>query len=86
MVAQLPDLIIRLNVSLDVAFARKPDHKYESLKRKITTLQSLNYQGAPIVEIDADEPLEKVLAKTKDAIAAMLNSKYGMNIPTPGPQ
>ena len=82
MVAQLPDLLIRLNVSLDVAFARKPDHKYESLKRKITLLPSLNYQGAPMVEINADEPLEEVLAKTKDAVAQMLNSKYGMSIPT----
>ena len=82
MVTQLPDLMLRLNVSLDVAFARKPDHRYESLKRKITNLSLLNYQGAPIVEIDADAPLEEVLTKAKDAIAQMLNSKYGMSIPT----
>lgn len=82
MVAHLPDLVIRLNVSLDVALTRKPDHVAESLARKIADLSHLTLQGAPIVDIDADAPLATVLANAKAAIAQMLDAKYGIKVPT----
>jgi thymidylate kinase len=83
MVAHLPDLVIRLNVSLEVAHARKPDHRRESLARKIGDLARLTYQGATIVELDAEEPLETVQAKAKAVIAELLLSKYGIRVQTP---
>lgn len=82
MVAHRPDLAIRLNVSLDVALARKPDHLTATLAPKIADLSHLTFQGAPIVDIDAAEPLETVLAKAKDAIAQLLQAKYGISVPT----
>ena len=83
MVAQRPDLVIRLNVSLDVAHARKPDHPSATLARKIADMARLTFQGAPIRELDADEPLDMVQAKAKAAIAELLSAEYGLDIPPP---
>ena len=83
MVAHLPDLVLRLNVSLEVAQARKPDHRPASLARKIGDLSRLTFQGAPIVEVDADQPLETVEAQAKAAVAALLEARYGVTIPAP---
>lgn len=76
MVAHHPDLILRLNVSLDVAIARKPDHDPDSLALKVADLSHLHFQGAPIVEIDADAPFEDVLANAKSAITNLLKNTY----------
>jgi len=81
MAAYRPDLLIRLNVGLEVAQARKPDHRPASLARKIADLSHLTFQGAPMVELDAEEPLETVLAKAKAAIAEVLRSRYGLLVP-----
>ncbi|WP_260927577.1 nucleoside triphosphate hydrolase [Novosphingobium sp. 9] len=72
MVANRPDLVIRLNVSLEVALARKPDHRPSSLARKVADVPRLTFEGAPIVDISADQPLEQVLAQAKAAITAKL--------------
>ena len=81
MVAHPPDLVIRLNVSLDVARARKPDHRPAALARKIDDLARLRFAGAPVVEIDADQPLETVLSNAKSAIAALLHRRLGLVVP-----
>lgn len=81
LVAHLPDLVLRLNVSLDVAIARKPDHSAEGLARKIVDMSHLTLQGAKIVDIDADAPLANVLTDAKQAIAEMLDAKYGIKVP-----
>lgn len=83
MVAHRPDLVLRLNVSLDVAQARKPDHRPASLARKIADLSRLTYQGAPIVELDADEPLAVVEAKAKAAVSAFLQTEYDARVQAP---
>ena len=85
MAAHLPDLVIRLNVSLEVAAARKPDHRTASLARKIGDLSRLGFQGAPIVDLDADAPLKDVEANAKAAIADLLKSKYGVTVPVQPP-
>lgn len=72
MVAQAPDLVLRLNVSLEVAAARKPDHRFTSLARKVADVPRLQFGSAPIVELDAEEPLEQVIARAHAAIGAML--------------
>jgi thymidylate kinase len=79
--ACLPDLVIRLNVSLKVAQARKPDHRPSSLARKIEDLSRLTFQGAPILELNADAPLETVVAEAKAAIVKLLEARYGPMIP-----
>ena len=68
----VPDLVIRLNVDLATAAARKPDHRYSSLKAKIEAVPRLSFNGAPIVDIDATLPLAEVLAQAKAAVAATL--------------
>lgn len=79
--AHLPDLVIRLNVSLDVAQARKPDHRRSALARKIDDLAHLTFQGAPIAEVNADAPLEAVAANAKAAITQMLETQFGLIVP-----
>lgn len=74
MVAHRPDLVLRLNVPLDVAIARKPDHRVSSLQRKIADVPKLTFEGAPIVELDARQPLEQVLAQARAAIAERLDA------------
>lgn len=72
MTSYQPDVVIRLNVDLETAFARKPDHKKELLRRKIETTPKLTFNGAKIVEIDASQPLEQVLSKVKVAVISIL--------------
>lgn len=67
-----PDLVIRLNVDLETAFARKPDHKPEALRRKIAATPQFRFGGAPIVEIDSNRPLAEVLAAAETAVVRTL--------------
>lgn len=67
-----PDLVLRLNVDLATALARKPDHRPASLKTKIEDVSRLTFNGAPIVELDATLPLDEVVARAKTAIAPLL--------------
>lgn len=72
MASYVPDLVIRLNVDLETAYARKPDHKYESLKAKVAVTPQLKFNGARIVDIDATQPYAEELALAKKAVAAVL--------------
>jgi thymidylate kinase len=67
-----PDLVLRLNVDLDTACARKPDHRREALRRKIAVTPHLAYNGAPIVDIDTNQPLAAVLVEAEAAVAKMM--------------
>lgn len=68
-----PDLVIRLNVDLVTALARKPDHRPSSLKTKVEDVPRLTFAGAPIVDIDATLPLDVVVVQAKAAIAEVLD-------------
>ena len=72
MTSYRPDLVIRLNVDLDTACARKPDHRRELLRDKVAITPQLTFNGAPIVEIDSTQPLSQVLAEAKAAVAKTL--------------
>lgn len=74
MTKQKPDLVIKLNVDLDVACARKPDHIDESLARKIAVTPLLTFGGASIVDIDANRPLEEVLIVAEKAVSAWMEA------------
>jgi thymidylate kinase len=67
-----PDLVLRLNVDLDVACARKPDHRRELLAAKVAATPLLKFNGAPIAEIDANLPLDEVVAAARTAVTRTL--------------
>ncbi|WP_354624308.1 hypothetical protein [Psychromonas sp. MME2] len=75
MTSYTPDLVIRLNVDLDTACARKPDHKRDSLEKKIKVVPQLTFNGAPIAEIDTVQPLEDVLAEVREVISQSLTER-----------
>jgi thymidylate kinase len=70
-----PDLVIRLNVDLDTACARKPDHRRELLRDKIAITPQLTFNGASIVEIDSSQALPKVIEQTKAAVAKTMAAR-----------
>ena len=70
-----PALVIRLNVDVDTAFARKPDHKYENLATKIEAVKNMNFGGAKIIDIDATRPLAEVVETAKAAICDILDKR-----------
>ena len=73
-----PDLVIKLNVDLEVACARKPDHSPESLARKIVITPLLNFEGAEIVNIDANRSLDEVFPAVEKAVEAFMKAHgYG---------
>lgn len=76
MTSYRPDLVIRLNIDLDTACARKPDHDRIKLLRKVEVIPLLTFNGAPIVEIDSSQPLEQVLADVRQAVTRFLSEQY----------
>lgn len=72
MTSYRPDLVLRLNIDLDTACARKPDHRRELLRDKVAATPLLKFNGAPIVEIDASRPLPEVLAQARAAVTHTL--------------
>lgn len=72
MASYQPDLVVRLNVDLDTACGRKPDHLREGLRKKVEVTPLLTFNGAPIAEIDSVQPLADVLIAAKAAVAHAL--------------
>ncbi|MCX0497724.1 nucleoside/nucleotide kinase family protein [Erwinia billingiae] len=66
-----PQLILRLDIDVDTAYARKPDHSYEELEDKISAMVRIQYNGSRIIELDARAPYDEVLAKALDSITAV---------------
>lgn len=77
-----PDLVIRLNVDLDTACARKPDHRRELLRDKVAVTPLLKFNDAPIVEIDANRPLPEVLGQARAIVTRALAAR-GYTPPNP---
>ena len=67
-----PTLVIRLGVDLATALARKPDHDPALLARKVAVTTQLQFQGAPIVDIDATAPYAHVRRQALEAVRAVL--------------
>lgn len=68
MAAYKPTLVIRLHVDVDTVMLRKPDHDRALITRKVETVPSLAFNGAPIVDIDATIPYEEELALATAAV------------------
>ena len=75
MASHVPDLVIKLNVDLDVACARKPDHRREALAKKIAITPQLTFGGAPLVDINANQPLDDVLVDVEKAITEFMATR-----------
>lgn len=67
--ALAPDLVVKLLVSPEVAASRKDDMSLDMLRARAAAIRALSFPDATrVVEIDADQPLELVLAATRRAI------------------
>jgi thymidylate kinase len=75
MTSYKPDMVIRLNVDIDTAMERKPDHIREALMKKIAITPQLTFQGAPIVDIDTTQPLQDVVAEANAAVARIMTER-----------
>lgn len=65
MAAELPTIVLRLNIDADTALARKPEHGRSLVEQKIAVTPLLQLGGARIVDIDAsmDYAQERALAR-----------------------
>jgi len=64
-----PDLVIKLNVTPEVALARKSDTPADVVRQKVTAVKDLKFpRQTRVIDIDATQPLDQVLLKAKWAI------------------
>lgn len=70
-----PQIVIRLNIDVDTAFSRKPDHDKTELKEKIAVMPRLNYNEAHMVDIDSRKPYQQVLDTAVNAISEIRTSE-----------
>lgn len=63
-----PELIIRLNIDAETAYARKPCHDLVELREKISIMPRLNFNNARVLDIDASAPYQLVLKAASKAI------------------
>lgn len=68
MAAHRPTLVIRLNVDVDTALARKSDHPRALLQKKLAVVPTLRFNDAPIFDVDATRPYPEV----REAVIAIL--------------
>ncbi len=79
--ALAPDLVVKLMVTPEVGYARKPDHNFETLKRKAEITGLLAFPRAEVIEIDATQPLEAVILQAKNAVwrAMLAKAREGLH-------
>lgn len=64
-----PDIVIKLEVTPEVALKRKTDSDIEEYRRRVVAIKSFSYPSTTkVVQLNADEPLEAVLIKAKYSI------------------
>jgi hypothetical protein len=61
-----------LHVSPAVSQARKPNHKGETIEAKSQAIAHIARDGLNVIDIDADQPLDRVLLQIKSAIWNLL--------------
>lgn len=69
-----PLLLIRLDIDAEIAHARKPDHKLSALREKVAVIPHLTFNGAHILDLNGQEPADKILEDSLNAIRAALSS------------
>jgi hypothetical protein len=70
---QPPDLVLKLDVTPEAGMARSPDSAPGEVERKREALRAIDYgAGCRVVELDAMQPLERVLRDVRRAVWDML--------------
>jgi len=72
MAAHVPTLVIRLNIDVETALARKPGHHRYEVEDKLSVAPRLRFNGARILDLDAREPYPKVLHAALRAVHEVL--------------
>jgi thymidylate kinase len=72
MASHRPDIVLRLNVDVETAFRRKPDHKPALLAEKVRVTPLLRFQGARIVDLDATTDYEQVRDQAFERVRPVL--------------
>lgn len=75
MASHIPALVIRLNIDAQTAHERKPDHKLSMLQDKVAIIPTLDFNGAPILDLDGCDPYEQVVEKAVREVTATLQSQ-----------
>lgn len=61
-----PDLVFRLNISIDTCMNRKTEHiNRKGFENKLYELNQLHFQGAKVIDIDAELPYDEELLEIK---------------------
>lgn len=64
-----PDLVIKLNITPEVALARKSETPSEIVHQKVAAVRALQFAPqTTIITLDAEQPLDRVLVKAKRAV------------------
>lgn len=71
-----PGLLIRLDIDVDTAHLRKPDHALSALREKIEVIPHLEFNGATICDLNARNPADKVLVESLCAINAYFSLSH----------
>ena len=66
------DIVIRLQVSPEVAAARKPEHDRESIRKKCEIIDQITFEHTTVINVDADKPYNQVLSNVKQEIWKLL--------------
>ncbi len=74
MVACRPTVVIRLNIDVETALQRKPDHEVELLRQKVAATSMIRFNGATIVDVDACQPYEQVRAEVMQIIQRVIQA------------
>ncbi|WBO21035.1 nucleoside/nucleotide kinase family protein [Sphingomonas abietis] len=67
-----PDVVVRLDVDVDTALARKPDHRADLLRKKVEVTPLLRFAGAPIVDLDATLPYTVVYRQAAQILGSTI--------------
>jgi len=68
MVSCIPDLVVKLHVSVETSLLRKSDSKKSLVERKVAVTPSLTFNGATIRDVDAEQDYATVTAAVKACI------------------
>ncbi len=63
-----PDIVFRLNIDPDIAWARKPDHNLEDIRAKTEALKKATFPHSNVIEIDATNTEQDILDMAKKVI------------------
>lgn len=75
MASHVPTHVIRLNVDVETALTRKPDHARPLIEKKVEATPRLTFNGAPITDLDATMPYDEELAVADAAVARAIDAR-----------